>query len=366
MHSALVESRPAVALLLLIGLGVCLLAGPESRAVAGTDGGNWQTWSAETYTLEPRESFQLRVDYPDIPTRRWRLVVDGGDQNCDLSVLRVQGEELLYYKTNESRHEVSVPWGQGEEIIVVLTNRNRRGSFVVSMLGPPKDQNLASYSYPVNRALEAYAAGQRLKAQDLCREALLADPADGVAKVLLAGFLRESNRYREAEAMVSEALQDELPPDMETLAESLVRELKTLTAPLPQSVRQALSTAERALGQNHPQQALAACDRMLADSRHLSGTARARLLVLRGRALAKQDRNFEAIDAFTQALNSDRAKEPQAVAYFHMGRVFLAMGNLTQAKGAYTIALQNGLPTGLDIQAREKLKLIQDRLVQER
>ena len=36
---------------------------------------------------------------------------------CDLTVLRVKGEELLYYKTNESRHEVDVPWGIGEELI---------------------------------------------------------------------------------------------------------------------------------------------------------------------------------------------------------------------------------------------------------
>ncbi len=151
----------------------------------------WETWESESYTLQARESFQFPVAYDDIQARRWRLVVDGMDINCDLSVLRMADESLVYFETNESLHEVSIPWGEGEELIVVVTNRNRPGAVVVSFQGPPRDQSHASYSFDVNRALEKYAAGQRLDAEKFCRDALLKDEDDVVAKVLLAGFLRD-------------------------------------------------------------------------------------------------------------------------------------------------------------------------------
>jgi len=330
-------------------------------AGVGSDQGIWETWTSESYTMAPRESFQLHMNYNDFATRRWLLVVDGGDQKCDLSVLRVKGEELLYYKTDESRHEISIPWGIGEEIIIVMTNRNRKGSFVVSVLGPPKEQNHASYSYPVNRALEAYSSGQRLEARDLCHSALKENPDDGVAKVLLAGFMRESHGYVEAQALVAEALKGDLPPEMRTLAESLAKELQALRAPLPKAVRQGLAKAEEALGKNHPEDAFDVCEKLLSGGSKLSGSSRARLHILSGRALEAMGRNFEAVDAFTQALNNDRSKAAQAVAYYHMGGLFLKMENMSQAEGAYTISLEFGLPTGLEVQARDALQLIQDR-----
>jgi hypothetical protein len=350
----------AISLLIVFGDGI------PAQAAVGDEQGIWETWSSESYKMNPRESFQLRVEYLDMPTRRWLLVVDGADRNCDLSVLRVKGEELLYYKTDESRHEVSIPWGIGEEIIVVMTNRNHEGAFVVELLGPPKEENLASYSYSVNRALEAYTSGQRLKAKDQCRKALLENPNDGVAKVLLAGFLRESHGYSQAEALIQEALESELPPDMRALAENLQLELRVLMAPLPKEVQDGLDRAEEALGKNHPEEALKICDKLLGSGQKLSANSRSLLLVLRGRALEGLNRNFEAVDAFTQALNSDRAKDSQALAYYHMGNLFLKMENLVQAEGAFTIALQNGLPSGLDVQARESLQLVQDRLDRDR
>ncbi len=356
-------------MILPVLLAVFLVAGglmPKAGAATETNQSIWETWTNESYTMAPRESFQLRMDYETIVTRRWMLVVDGQDNNCDLSVLRVKGEELLYYETNERRHEVSIPWGIDEEIIVVLTNRNRKGTFSVSVLGPPKQQNLASYSYPVNRALEAYSSGQRLKARDLCRTALIENPDDGVAKVLLAGFLRESNSYADAEKMVREALNSELPDDMRTLAENLIRELDTLREPLPRAVRKGLDKAEEKLGRNKPLDALQICDKVLQKEKNLSSSSRAQLQVLRGRSLEALDRNFEAVDAFTQALSSDRSKASQALAYYHMGSLYLKMGNLNQAEGAYSIAMQFGLPTGLDIQAREDLLLIQERLDSDR
>jgi len=362
---SLVIGKMVSAVLLVVLCAISGIASQASASVVG-DQGIWETWTNESYTTAPRESFQLRMDYKDIITRRWMLVVDGRDQNCDLSVLRVKGEELLYYETNERRHEVSIPWGIGEEIIVVLTNRNAPATFTVSVLGPPKEQNLASYSYPVNRALEAYSSGQRVQARNLCRTALIDNPDDGVAKVLLAGFLQESNSYVEAEAMIGEALEGDLPPHLRVLAENLVKELEILRAPLPKSVRKGLARAEEDLGKNHPEDALEVCDKVIRKEKNLSGSSRAQLQVLRGRALEQLDRNFEAVDAFTQALNSDRSKAAQAVAYYHMGSLYLKMGNLTQAEGAFSIAMQFGLPTGLEVQAREDLLLIQERLDKDR
>ncbi len=90
--------------------------------------------------------------------------------------------------------------------------------------------------------------------------------------------------------------------------------------------------------------------------------AKSRLQQLRGRALADLDRNFEALDAFTAALQLCRSRGEEAVIYQLMGRLYLGMDNLQQAQGAYTMALQIGLPSGLDLQAREDLKTI-DRLL---
>ena len=150
---------------------------------------NWETYKSESMTLRSRESFQFRVDFDQIQVRSWKLVVDGGQNRCDLNVLRLKDESLLYFRTDESHHEVLVPWGRGEEIIVVVTNRDVEAAFTISLEGPPRDQVHAAYGYHVNRALEAFAAGRRLEAEAACRSALLDDPHDGVAKVLLAGCI---------------------------------------------------------------------------------------------------------------------------------------------------------------------------------
>ncbi len=354
--------------LLVLVSALLISQGIAVKAIASVvaDSGIWETWTSESYTMTPRESFQLRTSYDEIPARRWLLVVDGGDNKCDLSVLRVNGEELLYYKIDESRHEVSIPWGEGEELIMVLTNRNNKGGFVVSFLGPPKEQNFASYSYSVNRALEAYAAGQRLDAQALCRDALIKNPDDGVAKVLLAGFMRESHRYDEAFAMINDANKERLPAEMRTLALELEKELELLRAPLPKSIRDDLAKAESALTNNEFQTALDFCEKLLGDDKKLSSASRAKVKVLRGRALEGLGRNFEAIDSYTQALSYDQSKSAQAVAYYYMAELYLKMENMIQAEGAFTIAIKFGLPTGLGVQARESLRMVSDRLNKDR
>lgn len=319
----------------------------------------WETWHTETFTLEPRESFQFRVSFDDIQVRSWMLEVDGQDHNCDLSVLRVRGESLLYYRTDESHHEVRVPWGRGEELIVVLTNRRDKATFTVRFLGPPRDQVHAAYSYHVNRALEAFASGRRLDAQKQCELALRDDAHDGVAKVLLASFLREGRYYTRAAALVEEALAEDLPPEMRRLAEDLQSELVVLRAPLDPVIQERLDRIDGLLAGGKGDQALAVCDEALGLS-GLPVRAKSRLHLLRGRALDMQERDFEAIDAFTTALGLARSKAEEAVVYFHMGRLYRKMGNTDQARGAFTIALQEGLPSGLDLQAREYLKDIED------
>ena len=343
------------------------LAGPAILALVlllGTNvaqAGEWESYTSESISLQARQSFQMRVTFDDLPLRSWRLVVDGGDRRCDLSLLRVKGEELLYYKTDESRHEVIIPWGKAEELLIVLTNRDHPAGFVLTLQGPPRDQALAAYSYHVNRALEAYATGQRLAAEDHCRLALKEDLNDAVAKVLYAGFQRDRQFYENASALVDEALQGELTPEMRTLAETLRAELVKLRAPLPKPVRDGLEKARKLLDGGKPGEVVELCDKLLDSKLELDGPSRSRILVFKGQALERLERNFEAVDAYTNALAHDRGLERQALVYFHMGRLFHGMDNLAQARGALTIALQHGLPSGLDLQARELLQDIENR-----
>ena len=64
------------------------------------------------------------------------------------------------------------------------------------------------------------------------------------------------------------------------------------------------------------------------------------------------------MDAYTRSLPYTRSKAGKAVVYFHMGQLFRQMRNPAQAQGAYTIALEYGLPSGLELQAREALQAI--------
>ncbi len=220
----------------------------------------------------------------------------------------------------------------------------------------------ASYSYHVNRALDKFAAGQRLAGEDECRKALLENPDDGVAKVLLAGFLRDRHFFDRATALVEEALAGDLPDNMRSIAESLRQDLIRLRAPLPLPVRRGAEQAESLLIAGQADEALAVCDELLAGDLELDSASRSRLQMLRGQALDQLRRNFESLDAFTHALQLNQNKAAEGVIYFHMGRLFLKMDNLPQAQGAFTMALQNGLPSGLDVQAREYLQTVEKHL----
>ncbi len=337
-----------------------------TAGVAVAADGVYESWQSESFSLGVRESFQLKVDFDQIQVRSWKLVVDGGDQNCDLHVLRMKDESLVYQLNDQRHHEVTIPWGQGEEVSIVITNRAVAGNFVVSLMGPPRDQVQAAYSYHVNRSLEKFGGGQRLAAEDECRKALLAEPTDGVAKVLLAGFLRDRHYFDRASSLVDEALTGDLPEGMKALAESMREELIRLRAPLPTPVRNGVTEAEDHLIAGEPEQALTVCDKLLSGDLELDSASRSRVMTLRGRALDQLGRNFEAIDDFTHALQLSRTKAAEGVIYFHMGRLFMKMENLLQAQGAFTMSLQSGLPTGLDVVARESLLTIENQLDNQR
>jgi len=341
-------------LALLCGCWLCLVA-PAGHAASQV----WESWGTESYQLGPGESFQFTIDYDQIPVRSWRLVVDGDHILCDLHILRFRNESLLYWEREESRHVVEIPWGRGEQISVSLTSVEPGGVYTVELLGPPADSLPASYSYEVNRALEAYAAGKRLEAESLCEDALAMDESDGVALVLLAGFLRDRHFYERASERIDAALKTDLPEDMKNLAIQLQGELANLLAPLPEQIRRDLAAAERSLGDDDPAQALEICDRLLAERADLSAEALSRVLQGRGQALHQMGRNFEAVDAFTQALTATRSRAIQAVIYFWMGQLFQDMDNTAQAAGAFSIARKYGLPAGLDLQAEEALQQLE-------
>ena len=57
------------------GFMLPVLLGVLLSPTAGHAQYRWETWHTETFTLEPRESFQFRVAFDDIQVRSWKLVV---------------------------------------------------------------------------------------------------------------------------------------------------------------------------------------------------------------------------------------------------------------------------------------------------
>ncbi|MEZ4386806.1 MAG: hypothetical protein R3D98_04390 [Candidatus Krumholzibacteriia bacterium] len=145
------------------------------------------SWGEESYRLGPGESTAFAVTFAQIPVRRWVLLVEGDLDASHLNVRRVADGSLVFDQRAEKRHEVDVPWGVDEEISAVLTAGRRGGVYQVSVWGPPADAYLRSYSYEVNRALEAFARGDSGAARNHLLAALRDRPQDPVAGVLLAG-----------------------------------------------------------------------------------------------------------------------------------------------------------------------------------
>lgn len=143
------------------------------------------SWGHQTRTLAGGEAVTLQVEFANLPLRRFTLLVESAGAPCYLNVRRDRDGSLLYDVHDETRHEVDVPWGEGESLTAVLTAGSPGGSYDVSFWGPPPGDHRRAYSFHVNRALEAHAAGNLPSMRDHCRAALQADPQDKVASLLL-------------------------------------------------------------------------------------------------------------------------------------------------------------------------------------
>ena len=71
-------------------------------------------WGSEAYTLDTGESMPFRVDWDQIPVRRWMLLVEGDLRISHLNLRRVGDGSLVYDLRDESRHLVEIPWGTDE------------------------------------------------------------------------------------------------------------------------------------------------------------------------------------------------------------------------------------------------------------
>ena len=145
-------------------------------------------WGEQSYRLEPGESTGFRVDFEQIPVRRWWLIVESDRNPCHLNLRRVADGSLVYDRRDEVEHEVAIPWGEGEALSAVIVAGGRGGVFSVGIWGPPRDGYLRSYRHHVNRALEALAAGARGAARGHLMAALTDHPDDPVAAALLQGL----------------------------------------------------------------------------------------------------------------------------------------------------------------------------------
>jgi len=302
----MLRARIAMMVVLAAAAGVARAAG-GTVAVAGQD---QVSWGQEAWRLEPGETFQFTVTFAQIPARAWRLVVEGDHVQSDVLIRRVADGSLLYAARNESRHDVPVPWGRGESITVALSpGRTGGGLYTVTFFGPPPETLPASYSYRVNRALEAFEAGERVRARRLCEQALAEDPQDADATALMAAF-RSDDRLAVAEARLA---------------------------------------AGDAVG------ALARCDSLLAGDPVLPDWAHGRLQRCRGEALQTLARPFEALDAFTLSLAYSTSPRDRAEVHLRLGRLFRALDNPAQAREAFGLARREGLPPDLDAEAARAL-----------
>jgi hypothetical protein len=143
------------------------------------------SWGHQTRTLASGEAATLQVVFANLPLRRFTLLVESAGAPCHLNVRRDRDGSLLHDAGGETRHQVDVPWGEGESLTAVLTAGPGGGAYDVSFWGPPPGDHRRAYSYHVNRALEAHAAGDLQGMRDHCRAALQSDPQDQVARLLL-------------------------------------------------------------------------------------------------------------------------------------------------------------------------------------
>ena len=322
-----------------------LLPGPA--ATAGVPEGQWVAWGTETYNLEPGESVQFRVDFEDIPLRAWILTVEGDQRLCDLNVLRLGDDALVYQKHDESRHRVRIPWGRDEAVAVTVTADTAIGGlFTIKFLGPPAELAERAYGLRINRALAHMSAGRSASAEALLRDVIRADGDEvGLAALLLAGLLKDRGEPERAAAMLDLALDHDLPEGFEEVERRLHAHLAAVTRRAPPEMRE----ADRLLAGDDPEAAIAHCEQWLEGLGRDTTRAWERCEALRriGSAHRAAGRPVRAMETFDEALGAAREPGQKALVYHRLGLLLVDMGNPDQARRALEAARDLGLPPDL-------------------
>ncbi|MBC8424748.1 hypothetical protein H8E07_11550 [bacterium] len=305
-------------------------------------------WGTEAYNLEAGESVQFHVAFADIPLRAWILSVEGDQRLCDVNVLRLGQEHLLYQQHDESRHRVRIPWGTGESVAVTVTaDMSAGGVFTIKLLGPPDDTAERAYGYGINRALESLEADDDQRAESLLRDAIRTDADEvGLAALLLAGLLKDRGDLEPAIAALDLALRHELPEGFERVEQ----DLRTHLAVAQRRASPELREADRLLAGDDPEALIAHCESWLARLGDDPSLAWERCEALRrmGRAHQMRGRQVRAMESLNYALREAAEPGQKALVYHRLGLLLLDLDNADQARRALAAARELGLPPDLD------------------
>jgi len=323
---------------------ICLLAGVTSARVPE---GLWEPRASEVYNLEPGESLQLRVNHDDLPVRSWILSVEGGLLLCDVNVLRLTNESLLYQQHDESRHRVKIPWGRDEALVITLTADTRTGgSYTVKFLAPPADQAEQSYGYTLNRALEAFIAEDAARTESLLHDVIEKDDEDaGVGCLLLASVLKTRGEIEKAAGLLDMALAKGLPDHLEDVEQELIRQLAMVRNRLSPD----LIKVDRLLAVGNGREAVYRTDIWLeaADDGAYSRWELCEGYRRLGHGWQLQGDLIRAQDYFDQALRAAVDQAQKALVYYRLGLLQYERGNPDQARRAMKAAQDMGLPPDL-------------------
>lgn len=315
--------------------------------------GLWVTRHEEVFRLDPGQSLQFRVDFSDIPVRRWKLTVDGDQRTCDLNVLNLSDGSLLYQKSRESRHSVMIPWGRGESLMVTLTaGLSSGGVFTVKFVGPPRDKARRAYGPRLNRALEAIESGDSRRAEAILHDVARGGEDSGVAALLLAGLLKQRGDLEQAAAMMQYALSQPLPDELVDVRRELARQLATVREPRPPELAQ----ADSLLAAGDSLSAVAELKSFLADHPAPErGTAPCEAWRRLAKIQAARGERVAALQSYDAAVRAAPDPGMRALVTFDLARLQESLHNPVQAVAALREAQRLGLPPDLDREAAETI-----------
>lgn len=345
------RSRFLPAALLLLLLASSVAAQPVSE---------WVVRGTEAYNLEAGESVQFTVEFEDLPVRSWILEVDGDHRLCDLNVLDLGDGTLHYQQHDESRHRVKVPWGRGMALAVTLTSDLKHGGvFTVTFTAPPADKAARAFGPVLNRALEALEKGRRRTAMHLLHDALKDEHDAGVAALLLAGVYREQGEYDRAAGMLDLAVEHQLPEDLRDVRAALEGQLEEVQNRLPGN----LVLADRALEKGDAERAetlVAETYLQVERGEETSPWVLSEAWRRSGRAAHDRGELVRAQEMYDRALSGAVTARQRALCLFHSARLQMDTDNDAQARSAFALARDLGLPPDLDVEAASHLARLDD------